>query len=221
MGPHAHFVEGSPDFVIVSLLQLDHRLRGQGLHREGVAVGQGMPAGHDDLQLVQVQGVHLQSLQGRHPQKSAVRLPGDDQLLDLVVEVAGLNFELDGRIQLAESLQNHRQPLGGDAGKRGHLHKACVHAPQVCRLLGQSVIFRAELLNLRKQCPAVAGQGHAAPVPAQQGHPQLLLQGADGVADSGLGEVQLLRRLGKAAAFHSFQENLVFCGVHCPHLPLF
>ena len=186
MGPHAHFVEGGPDFVIVPLLQLDHRLRGQGLHREGVAVGQGMPAGHDDLQLVQVQGVHLQSLQGRHPQKSAVRLPGDDQLLDLVVEVAGLNFELDGRIQLAEGLQDHRQPLGGDAGERRHLHKARIHAPQVRRLLGQSVIFRAELLNLRKQCPAIPGQGHAAPVPAQQGYSQLLLQGADGVADPGL-----------------------------------
>ena len=111
-------------------------------------MGQGVAAGYDHLQLVQVQRIHLQSLQRRHPQKSAVCLPGDDQLLDLVVKVTGLYFELDGRILLAEGLQDHGQPLGRHAGERRHLYKARIHAPQVRRLLGKAVIFRAQLLDL-------------------------------------------------------------------------
>ena len=105
---------------------------------------------------------------------------------DLVVKVTGLYFELDGRILLAEGLQDHGQPLGRHAGERRHLYKARIHAPQVRRLLGKAVIFRAQLLDLGQQGPAVAGQGHAAPVSAQQRYSQLLLQGVDGMTDAGL-----------------------------------
>ena len=72
----------------------------------------------------------------------------------------------------------------------------------------------AELFNLGQQGAAIRRQHHAAPVAAEQGHAQLVLQGLHRVADAGLGEVQGPGRPGEVAALGGFQEDLVFGNAH-------
>ena len=72
----------------------------------------------------------------------------------------------------------------------------------------------AEGLDPGQQRAAVGRQHHAAAVAAEQRDSQLVLQRLDGVADAGLGEVQLLCSPGEAAALHSLEEHLVFGYAH-------
>ena len=72
----------------------------------------------------------------------------------------------------------------------------------------------AQGFDLRQQRPAVRRQHHAAPVPAQQRDPKLVLQRLYRVADAGLREVQCLRRLGEIAALRRFQKDLIFGNTH-------
>ena len=173
-----------------------------------------MITGHDHLQLVPVQGIGLQTLHRRQSQKAAVHGALQDPLLDLVIEVSGDHLELDVGIPLAEALQDRGQPVNGHAGDSGHLHKARVHPLQAGGGLDQRVMGRAQRLDLGQQRPSVRRQHHAAPVPAQQRHAQLILQRLHRVADAGLGKVQRLRRLGKIAALGRFQKDLVFGNAH-------
>ena len=71
-----------------------------------------------------------------------------------------------------------------------------------------------EGLDPGQQRAAVSRQHHAAAVAAEQRDAQLVLQRLDGVADAGLGEVQLLRCPGEAAALHGLEEHLVFGYAH-------
>ena len=71
-----------------------------------------------------------------------------------------------------------------------------------------------EGLDPGQQRAAVGRQHHAAAVAAEQRDAQLVLQRLDGVADAGLGEVQLLRCPGEAAALHGLEEHLVFGYTH-------
>ena len=72
----------------------------------------------------------------------------------------------------------------------------------------------AQLFNLGQQRAAVRRQDHTAPVAAQQGDAQLVLQGLNGMTDAGLGKVHGLRRLGEIAAGHGFQKDLIFGYAH-------
>ena len=185
---------------------------------KGLTVRVRMVTGHNDLQLVPVQGVGLQVLHRRQPQKAAVHRAGDNPVLDLVVEIAGDHLKLDVGVQLAEAFQDPGQPLGRHAGKGGDLHQTAVHVLQALHRLHQGVVGGAQLLDLGQHRPAVRRQHHAAPVAAEQRDAQLALQRRDGVADTGLGEVQRLRRLGKGTAGHHLQKHLILGNAHGNHL---
>ena len=165
-----------------------------------------------------MQGVGLQALHRRQTQKAAVHRAVDDPALDLVIEVAGDDFELDVRVHLTEALENAGQPLGRYAGERGDLHQAAVHVLQPLHRLHERMVGGAQLFDLGQHCPSVRRQHHAAAVAAQQLHAQLVFQRVDGVTDAGLGEAQCLRRLGEAAAGDRFQKDLIFGNTHgAPH----
>ena len=214
VGPHAHLVKGRPDLVVLALLQLDERLLRQCLCREGVRPGVGVVAGDDDLQLVPVQRVGLQALHRGQSQKAAVHRTLQDPLLHLLVEVAGDHVKLDAGVLSAKALENGRQPLGRHAGEGGDLDKTGIHAPQAGCRLHQRVVGGAQLFDLRQQRPAIRCQHYAAPIAAQQRDAQFLLQRLHRVADTGLGEVQRLRRLGEVAAGRRLQEHLIFGYAH-------
>ena len=182
-----------------------------------------MVAGQDDLEHVLVQGVGMEALHGGQAQEAAVHGALQDPLLHLLVEVAGDHVKLDVGVDLAEALEDGGQPLGGDTGERGHLHKAGVHAPQAGGGLHQGAVGRAELLDLRQQGPPVRRQHYAAAVAAQQCDSKLLLQRLHRVTDAGLGEVHGLRRLGKVAASRGLEKHLVLGYAHVapPFLPPF
>ena len=216
VGADAHFVKGGHDLVVLALLQLDIGLGGQGVQWEGGGVGQGMMGRQDHLQLILMQRIDLQFLHGGQPQKAAVHRAAKDPLLNLVIKVAGDYLKLNIGIKPAEALQDGGQPVDGDAGEGGHFYQTAVHAPQAGGGLGQGVVVGAQLLDLGQQGAAIRRQHHAAPIAAEQRHPQLVLQRLYCMADAGLGKVQRLGRLGKIAAAGGFQEDLILGNAHGP-----
>ena len=221
-GVGAVVVEHGLYLVVVALVQQDQRVFLQCLRREGVAPGQGMVAGHDDLPLIPLQKPAVQVLlrRGGQGNEAAVRLPVEHPVGYLVVEVGGQQLEFNAGILRLKRLEHARQPLFRHAGERGHPHKAGVQPPQVGGVLLQPVLGGAHLLKIRCQGAAVRRGGHAAVTAHQQRHAQLLLQCADGVADAGLGEVQRPRRRRKAAQLHGFEKYLILAYAHGRHLPI-
>ena len=156
----------------------------------------------------------VQGLHGGQAGKAAVRLAAEHRLLQLRIFHKGQQLELNMGVYLPKGLQQVRQPLDGHAAEGGHPHQARVQTPEVGGLLLQAAGVVPQGLDIGQQSPAIGGEGHAAAVSDEQRHPQLALQGGHGVADPGLGEVQLLRRPGKAPAGRHRQKNLVFCHAH-------
>ena len=167
-----------------------------------------------------MQGISLQVLGRRQAQKAAVHRAGEDPIFDLVIKIAGDHLKLDIGVEAAEALEDAGQPLGGHAGKGGHLYKAGVHALQALHGLHHGVVGGAELLDPGQQRTAVRREHNAAPIAAEERDSQLVLQRIDGVTDAGLGEIHGLRRLGKAAAGRRFQKDLILCNAHGVHLSL-
>ena len=216
----AQRVEHGLYLIVVPLVQQDQGVLLQRLRWEGVGAGQRVSAGDDDLPLILLQKPAVQILfrRGGQADKAAVRLPVEYPVADLIVEVGGQQLKFDAGVQLLKCLENVGQPLFRHAGEGGDLHQTGFHPSQVGGPLFQLVLHGAHFLKIGHQRPAIRRGGNTAVTADEQGHAQLLLQRADGMADAGLGKAQLPRRRCKAAALHRFQKDLVFCHAHAPTL---
>ena len=136
----------------------------------------------------------------------------------MVVAVEQLELHLG--VLLLEPHHHGRQPVGGHAGERAYPHLARRQRVQLLRRLVQQPLLRHdgadvghEALTLRRQPCAGAGA-------LQERQTQLRFHRSHNVADTGLGEAQLLRRLGQRRPLHDFFDNSILFCVHFVNLPL-
>ena len=121
-------------------------------------------------------------------------------------------------IQVAEALQDLRQPLDRHARKAGDAYGAGLQAAQFLRLFLQSSLLFAHRLHPGQQRRAVGCEGHAALAADQQVQPQFFFQGRHRMADPGLRDVQFPRRPGEIAQLGGLQKHFVFHDAHACHL---
>ncbi|MNB92705.1 hypothetical protein D3C75_398110 [compost metagenome] len=111
--------------------------------------------------------------------------------------VAGEEPEIDVGVLAMKRPQSGQQPVAGDGGA-GVEHQLVRLAVLLEALDPHCQLQQHALGGLQQILPRI-GQGDRAPLPVKQRLAEQLLQGADLLADGGLGEVQLLRRLMKTA----------------------
>lgn len=110
--------------------------------------------------------------------------------------LGGVNAQIDVRIGLAESAEARHQPLRRNRRQGGDGQGAPVIV--VANLLGSIGQQIEGLAQGRPIVLARVGQQQRPVETAKQRHPEPLLQRLDLMADGRLGDVELLRRLGKA-----------------------
>ncbi|MNF87769.1 hypothetical protein D3C84_702450 [compost metagenome] len=111
--------------------------------------------------------------------------------------IAGEQPEIDAGMLAMKVGQPGQQPVAGEAG--GGVEHQLVWLAVLLQPLDPYRQLQQHILGGGQQILACISEGDRAPLAMKQWLAEQLLQGADLLADGGLGEVQLLRRLMKTA----------------------
>ena len=159
----------------------------------------------------QPNGQWLKSIKFKLPiigENMELSLDNDKHVDTGIVSLADLNADVG--VHRFELLQHRSQHMAGDAGKCADADMAHLYALQLCRLLADSFRCIAQVADVGQHLFAVGCQGHAGLIAVQQCHLQFILQGADNLADGGLGIVAVHGRLGHAAQLGHLQKDGIF-----------
>ena len=145
--------------------------------------------------------------------EATIHSPIQNPLADLRV-VSLLNLKRYGRVLLAETIENMRQPMHSDAGEGTDANRAIVQVVDGCRFVLKLPVGVDHGMDIRQQRPAVGGQLDAGTIAYQKAHVELRFERADRVADCRLRVVHHVRRPRETAGFNDFKENFKFLNVH-------
>ena len=151
-------------------------------------------------------GNDLQVIGDRQHKEAAVHLPASCHLLGGDGLIAGDETDPDVRVIPVETLQDLGDPVEGDAVEDQNPDFAGVQVLQVIHPILQEALRGSQLPELGKQGPALGGELHAAVLPDEERKAQLLLHGADDVADAGLGVAQLVGGFAEVQSFCRLQK---------------
>ena len=129
-----------------------------------------------------------------------------------------LNLQVHRGVVLREIRHNLRQDIDPQQAQRGD-HQLAGHAgPHGGKLQLHLLVQLLKALNIVQIFFSGGGKAQGGGVPVEERHPQLLLHLLHQPAQGGLGDIQLLRRLGDAVALRNRPNVLASPVVYqCPH----